>query len=197
MFNKVIFRLKDAVFMEKMSSNLNIIFGLSKVILALLSTSILVLLYAVYNICLGITKRTAVRQNQKHSYQNYYFVGILILASSFIYIGYSIYIYFFGDSAKYHEYVAIGIAALAFYNITMAIIGVAKSRKQNDIQRKNIKLINLASAFISISLTQTALLSFTLGGDNSKYNAIGGIIFGGLSAFVGLYMILGARRTKN
>ena len=40
-----------------------------------------------------------------------------------------------------------------------------------------------------MSLTQTALLSFTTNTDMSKYNAIGGIVFGILSAIVGLYMI--------
>ena len=40
-----------------------------------------------------------------------------------------------------------------------------------------------------MSLTQTAILSFTTQEDMSKYNAIGGIIFGVLSAVVGIYMI--------
>lgn len=40
-----------------------------------------------------------------------------------------------------------------------------------------------------MSLTQTAILSFTTEGDMSKYNVIGGIIFGVLSAIVGIYMI--------
>ena len=41
-----------------------------------------------------------------------------------------------------------------------------------------------------MSMTQTALLSSNINDDMSKYNAIGGIIFGVLALIVGIYMII-------
>ena len=52
--------------------------------------------------------------------------------------------------AVLNMYVAIGIATLAFYNITMAIIGVVKAKKRKDIKNQTIKFTNLASSFISM-----------------------------------------------
>lgn len=53
-------------------------------------------------------------------------------------------------------------------------------------------MTNLASALISLVLTQTALLSLSEG-NHSFYNGLCGIIFGSLAACVGLSMIIRMR----
>ena len=181
---------KKYISFRKISTSLNAILGLIKIILAIFSNSILLFIYSFYNISMSIAKRTSVREKQKYEYENFYFCGIIVLISSISYVLYSDYIYFNGSNAEYHMYIAIGIATLAFYNITAAIIGLIRAKKRKDIKNQTIKLTNLASSFISMSLTQTAILSFTTKSDMSKYNAIGGIIFGMLSAIVGIYMII-------
>lgn len=188
---------KKYISFRKISTSLNAILGLIKIILAIFSNSILLFIYSFYNISMSIAKRTSVREKQKYEYENFYFCGIIVLISSISYVLYSDYIYFNGSNAEYHMYIAIGIATLAFYNITMAIIGLIRAKKRKDIKNQTIKLTNLASSFISMSLTQTAILSFTTKSDMSKYNAIGGIIFGMLSAIVGIYMIIYTIRMKS
>ena len=188
---------KKYISFRKISTSLNAILGLIKIILAIFSNSILLFIYSFYNISMSIAKRTSVREKQKYEYENFYFCGIIVLISSISYVLYSDYIYFNGSNAEYHMYIAIGIATLAFYNITAAIIGLIRAKKRKDIKNQTIKLTNLASSFISMSLTQTAILSFTTKSDMSKYNAIGGIIFGMLSAIVGIYMIIYTIRIKS
>lgn len=188
---------KKYISFRKISTSLNAILGLIKIILAIFSNSILLFIYSFYNISMSIAKRTSVREKQKYEYENFYFCGIIVLISSISYVLYSDYIYFNGSNAEYHMYIAIGIATLAFYNITAAIIGLIRAKKRKDIKNQTIKLTNLASSFISMSLTQTAILSFTTKSDMSKYNAIGGIIFGMLSAIVGIYMIIYTIRMKS
>lgn len=180
---------EKSILFRKIITSANAIVGIFKIILAIISNSLLLFIYSFYNVSMSIAKRTSVREKQKYNYENFYFCGIIVLISSISYILYSDYIYFNGSNSEYHLYVSIGIATLAFYHITMAIIGLIKAKKRKDLQTKTINLTNLASAFISMSMTQTALLSVKLTDDVSKYNAVGGIIFGILALVVGIYMI--------
>lgn len=189
--------INKAVIIKKVTTTLNAIVGIFKIILAIISHSLLLFIYSFYNVSISLAKRTSMREKQKYEYENFYFCGIIVLVASISYILYSDYIYFNGSNSKYNMYVAIGIATLAFYNITVAIIGIIKAKKRKDIKNQTIKLTNLASSFISMSLTQTAILSFTTDTDMSKYNAIGGIIFGILSAMIGIYMITYTVYTKS
>ena len=187
MLNKVNEKL---ILFRKTITSANAIVGLFKIVLAIISKSLLLFIYSFYNVSMSIAKRTSVREKQNHKYENFYFCGIIVVISSISYILYSDYIYFNGSNSKYNLYVSIGIATLAFYHITMAIIGLVNAKRRKDLQTKTINLTNLASAFISMSMTQTALLSSKVNEDMSKYNAIGGIGFGILALIVGIYMII-------
>lgn len=187
MLNKVNEKL---ILFRKTITSANAIVGLIKIILAIISKSLLLFIYSFYNVSMSIAKRTSVREKQNYKYENFYFCGIIVLISSISYILYSDYIYFNESNSKYNLYVSIGIATLAFYHITMAIIGLVNAKRRKDLQTKTINLTNLASAFISMSMTQTALLSSKVNEDMSKYNAIGGIVFGILALIVGIYMII-------
>ena len=178
------------ILFKKTITSANAIVGLFKIVLAIISKSLLLFIYSFYNVSMSIAKRTSVREKQNHKYENFYFCGIIVVISSISYILYSDYIYFNGSNSKYNLYVSIGIATLAFYHITMAIIGLVNSKRRKNLQTKTINLTNLASAFISMSMTQTALLSSKVNEDMSKYNAIGGIVFGILALIVGIYMII-------
>ena len=178
------------ILFRKTITSANAIVGLFKIVLAIISNSLLLFIYSFYNVSMSIAKRTSVREKQNHKYENFYLCGIIVLISSISYILYSDYIYFNGSNSRYNLYVSIGIATFAFYHITMAIIGLVNARRRKNLQTKTINLTNLASAFISMSMTQTALLSSKVNEDMSKYNAIGGIVFGILALIVGIYMII-------
>ena len=61
------------------------------------------------------------------------------------------------------------------------------SQRNNNKQNNLLMLVNLATALISLQLTQSALLSFTqVGVDNSLYNGIIGIVMGISSLVIGI-----------
>ena len=131
------------------------------------------------------------QQGASRTFQN----GLLVIAASTVYLIYSIYIYFFGSAASYHMYIAIGIAAVTTYELIISIYGIKKAKRTKDIKQETLKYINLASALISVSLTQTAILSFTTEGrDMSHAYAVGDAVFGMLALFVGVLMMIRANQ---
>jgi hypothetical protein len=91
---------------------------------------------------------------------------------------------------RYDQPVAIGIAALSFLELVTAMTGWRSARKSRDILVEAVKLTNLAGALILLVLAQTALTSFAQQGDVSRFDGLAGIIFGGLAALLGGYMLL-------
>ena len=85
---------------------------------------------------------------------------------------------------------AVLIATIAFSDLIVSTIGLIQAKKNDDIETEMIKFANLSSALIGIALTQTAILSFTLHVDVSKYNGIGGMLFSGITSLVGIYMVI-------
>ncbi|MBR3163249.1 MAG: hypothetical protein IKF17_04035 [Clostridia bacterium] len=163
--------------------------GLIKVFLAVISKSIILLISSFYNFSISATKHRAVSEHD-NPYKKYMEIGVLIMTSSFAYTLYSIYVIITKRQLQFNMYLAILIAAIAFTDLIVSSIGLIQAKKNDDIETEMIKFANLSSAFIGIALTQTAILSFTLNIDVSAYNGIVGILFGGLTSVIGIYMII-------
>lgn len=172
------------------------VIGVFKILLAILSHSVLILIHAVYNIIKACAMHYAMKSRKGYNVTMFY-SGLLVIVASIVYLVYSLYIYFFGSDAAYHMYIAIGIAAVTCYELVYTIHGIRIAKKEQNIQHETIKYINLASALVSVSLTQTAILSFTRTEDMSKSYAVGDVIFGFLALAVGLYMLLRAPKYKS
>ncbi len=130
------------------------------------------LIHAVYNIIKAYAMHYALREGRGRHVTMFY-CGLLVVAASAVYLVYSVYIFAFGCDSTYHMYVAIGIAAITTYELIVAVHGLRNAKKRNDIFRETVKYINLASALVSVSLTQTAILSFTNETDMSEAYAVG------------------------
>lgn len=180
---------KLMMFSNNYSHLLTLIYGLIKLIMSITVGSIILFISASYSFLLGLAKKISIK-SKKNLYLKYYLVSVIILAISVIYILYSIYIINFHINVYYNEIVAIAISAFAFLDITLAIIGIVRAKKRNDLELEATKMTSLVSSYISISITQMALLSFNETGDLSLYNGIGGITFGVLSFITGIYMII-------
>ena len=122
--------------------------------------------------------------------KKYMEIGALIMASSFAYTIYSVYVIITKRQLQFNMYLAILIATIAFTDLIVSSIGLIQAKRNDDIETEMIKFANLSSAFIGISLTQTAILSFALHVDVSQYNGMGGIFFGGITSLIGTYMIV-------
>ena len=170
--------------------------GGGKIVMAAVSQSWLLFIHAIYNIVKANANRYA-RRAEAASGATMFYSGLLVIGASAVYLAYSVYIFLFGSTASYHMYVAIGIAAVTAYEITITLYGLRKARRRKDVYEETIRLINLASALISVSLTQTAILSFTNEGDMSRVYAVGDATFGTLALAVGIFMLVRAKGLKN
>lgn len=126
----------------------------------------------------------------REEYRVYFRVGLIIIVSSIVFMIYSMRLFITGSNAYYPMVIAIAIAAVTFTEIGMAIQGAVSMKKRREVCIEATKMANLASSLISLVLTQTAILSFTMEGNNSVYNGISGMVFGGCAALIGVYMLL-------
>ncbi len=163
--------------------------GLIKVFLAVITDSIVLLISSVYNFCISATKKKAVTEHDDPN-RKYIEIGIMIMISSFAYVGYSVYVLLTMKQLDYDFIFALLIATIAFIDLIVSSIGIIQARKNEDIETEMIKFANLSSAFIGISLTETAIFSFAFKMDVSSYTGIIGIIFGGLTTLIGINMII-------
>ena len=175
----------------------NFALGFLKIIIAILSKSVIIFISAFYTLGIGLAKRNTLSASKEDDYKKYFSVGIILLISNIIYIIYTLYIYFTGNSIVYHRIVAIAIAVFGFITLILSILGVINARKEFNIENKVSKLIGLSSAFVFMSFTQATILSFTMRKvDASRYGTIGSVTFGILSMLVSIYMIIFIKRHK-
>lgn len=167
--------------------------GAAKIVMAIFSHSWLLFIHAIYNIIKAGAMHYALKERRGH-HDTMFYSGLLVIAASAVYLIYSIYIYFFGSITAYHMYIAIGIAGVTTYELISASSDLGKAKKKRDVKQETVKYINLASALISVSLTQTAILSFTNETDMSKAYAVGDAIFGLLALLVGVLMLFRANK---
>ena len=139
-------------------------------------------------------------QNTKEQHQYYLFSGVVLSATSMLYIIYSIRLFFFPVTSSYDMNVAIGIAAVTFTEIGLSFRGVIVTRHNHTILIQAIKMINLSVSLIALVLTQTALLSFTNKEADtleiSKANGVIGILMGTVATLIGFYMIFRIKKLK-
>lgn len=93
------------------------------------------------------------------------------------------------NSPKYEMVLAIGIAAVSFLEMGIAIRGLFVSYGKGHYFR-NIKIINLCSAMTAIVLTEIALTSFASETDTTFINGLFGIIVGLLISLVSIFIVL-------
>jgi divalent metal cation (Fe/Co/Zn/Cd) transporter len=179
--------------------------AVGKLIIGILSLSLFTCANAFYSFGMIIAKSIALTgirkaRDEKEQYQYYLWSGVVLIVSSLIYIMYSIRLFFSPITNYYHMYVAIGIAAVTFTEIGINIRGVMITKQNHTLLVHAIKMINLSGSFISLVLTQTALLSFTKQKADllevSKANGIIGLLTGGVATLIGVYMIYRAKKLK-
>lgn len=154
-----------------------------KIILFILTKSFSFIISAFYNLGFGFAKKYV---NSKDS--NYIKVGFFIIFASICFIINSIWIVCSHEIVNYNLYTGISIATVTFFDIGYSIVSIVKNKSNHKYYV--LKLISLATALISLELTQSALLSFTMVGvDTSLYNGIIGIIVGLCSMFIGVIII--------
>ena len=156
-----------------------------KIVLFFLTKSFSFIISSFYNLGIGLAKKKIYFHKE-----NYLSVGVFLILASLSFVAYSIWTILFHKITYYNLYTGITIATVTFYDIGYSIYGIVKSLKNNNRQNNLLMLVNLATALISLELTQSALLSFTqVSVDNSLYNGIIGIIVGISSLVIGIIIL--------
>lgn len=90
---------------------------------------------------------------------------------------------------KYNAVLAILIAFVSFVELGIAIYGCFKSYGKGHYYR-NIKLINMCSAFTAIVLTEVALMSFASETDSRMLDGMFGLLVGFIIVIVGVFILI-------
>lgn len=165
---------------------LNFVLFAAKILLSIFSKSFIFIISSLYNLGIGFAKKKNYSE-EKSSVST----GMFLIMASIAFILYSIYIIVSHKVSSYSLYTGLAIATVSFTEIGYSIYGIIKSKNQTDEKSNILKLINFATALISLELTQAALLSFTNSGmDSSLYNGLIGIVVGSISCIIGIIILL-------
>ncbi|MDE5630935.1 MAG: hypothetical protein K2I70_04975, partial [Bacilli bacterium] len=164
----------------------NILIFVAKIVLFFITKSLAFVISSLYNLGIGLARKKIYSNKD-----NYKSIGSFVIMASLCFIIYSILTIISHKFVNYNLYIGLAIATITFYDIGYSIYGIVKSIKNNNRQNNLLMLINLATALVSLQLTQSALLSFNnVGVDNSLYNGIIGIIVGIAAAIIGMIICL-------
>lgn len=182
----------------------NILLGLGKLAMGILSVSFFLCVNAFYTFGMVIAKYFALKgilkaKDTREQYRYYTMSGAVLTGSSLVYIAYSVRLFFSPAADVYHMYIALAIAAFTFTELTVNIRGVILERRNHTSLVHAIKMINLASSLICLALTQTAILSFadTRVHLHPAANGLIGILTGSCAALLGVAMLVRIRRIQN
>lgn len=177
----------------------NAMLAIGKIVLGVFSLSFILIINAFFNIGMAVAKYLAVKTHRTSSVtemdqrKSYRSIGWMILFSSIMFIVFCSVLTISDTAIKYDPHIAVIIATVTFTELVLSIQGIINARKDKKLIMEAVKLTNFASALISLALTQAALLSFAYDGNAVGYNMISGLLFGTISGFIGIYMILKRR----
>lgn len=184
-----------------LSMSVNLLTLAGKIVLAIIVSSGFLAVSAMVTFLSLMTKLTAYLRLAQRSplseEKTFGLMSLTITAGAIAYLSYMARLFFFPVIDHYDIYQGLLIAALAFTDLTWAIISLLKQRKSRDIVLIGLKCGSLSNGFSAIVLAQIAILSFTNPGvDFSFDNALGGMVFGCVDLLIGLSMIVYDFKTR-
>ncbi|MBP1042940.1 hypothetical protein I6N95_18150 [Vagococcus sp. BWB3-3] len=183
------------------SGALNFLVGSGKLVLGLLSLSLITCVSAFYTFGMASGKYMILRGSLKPletQFRYYRYSGIILIITSLLYSAYSLHLLIDPVTTTYDMNVALIIATFTFIEIGLGIRGVIVELKNHSLLIHGLKMINLASALVSLVLTQTAILSFSDSQTSLHPTANGlfGVLMGFCSAFLGCLMLIRIHRLE-
>lgn len=166
-----------------------------KIIVGVIFQSWFIIAIALFGLCIGIVKNNCSKGLKKNKdsvkdIKTYISGGAILAVSSIIYILYSFFQIYYPSNTRYNIFIAIAIAAFAFYYIILSFCGVIRARVKTMLI-KEYKFTNFSSALNNIMLAQVAICSFTKPHfDAALYNGIMGMVCGFIVLAIGTYLII-------
>jgi len=188
------YRTARALRFAALSSVTNAVIAAGKIALGLYTLSLFVCVNGLYNAGVALAKffssSSVNGRDERARRANYRRAGLLILASSAAYMAYCARMALHGDAAMVYD----TTTALAIATFTFAAIGVAARGAVLDQGSRNLTLmaarrVNLVTALNTLTLTQSALMGLSESAEVvARSCGVTGIIFGAVSAVIGLRM---------
>ncbi|MGL5512226.1 MAG: hypothetical protein ACRDBM_03175, partial [Sporomusa sp.] len=172
---------------------------LAKTALSFIAASFFMFANALYSAGLVVARHIAVKmhtQSGEKQLHSYFRVGGVIFLASACYVIYSIRLFYKSSTTSFPMVVGIAIACYTFVEFGINIREAWMLRKSKVLEAKALRAISLSSTLLCFVLTQTALTSLSPDSDTSFYNALSGVIFGGIAALVGAYVMIRSRLLK-
>ncbi len=165
------------------------LFAVGKIITGIIFDPVLIAAGA-FSVMLAVARLTCLigaKKNKEFRKRNT-FTAVFLFLGGAAYTGYMIIPLKLGAAPKeYSVYMAVATAALAFGELGFAIYGLIKTKRKSHDYR-NIQIINLASALISIMTAQIALLAFMKEDGAAVYNSYSGIGLGAVTMLMAVYV---------
>lgn len=149
------------------SLTINMVYAIAKFFSGILFHSFWFGSIAVYYFCLAVMRfmllkhvnRNSFGKEQVAEYKQYRICGAVLMLLNLALTGMVILVVVKNHTYRYPGTMVYAMGAYAFYNMITAIINVVKFRKQNSPALSASKIINLASALVSMLALETAMLS--------------------------------------
>ncbi|MFT4146479.1 MAG: hypothetical protein QM644_18705 [Mobilitalea sp.] len=196
-------KMTRSIYITGAAATASAVLASGKLIMGIVSLSFFACVNSFYTFGMILAKAIALagirkEREGKEQYPYYYWSGVVLIISSIIYMIYSIRLFFHPITSTYHMYVALGISAVTFFEISLNIRGVILTRDKQNLLIHAIKMINLSASLIALVLTQMALLSISENkGDlveRSNANGMIGLCMGTIATLIGCYMIARVRK---
>lgn len=157
----------DRIMMGTLSSfSMNILFGVTKVLLGVYYQSFWLLITGSYYVILSLVRGYVLRESKKMKQRQcsqrklliYRVCGWFILFLGINYFGVCVLMYVLQKETVYPSSILYGVVAVAFYKIIFACVGLLVVRKYDDLLLSIVKIANFLDACVSIVAIQCALL---------------------------------------
>ena len=183
---------EKTLFTTKFSIFLNAFLAIVKFVLAIIFKDVFFFVAGVFNIFMMISKLSCfigVPKIKSFKFHNN-MIGIFLFLSGFQYGVYMTRLVFHNaDVMDYDMILGIIVACVSFVEMGIAIKGCFNSFGKGHYYR-NIKLINLCSAFTAIVLTEMALMSFASDIDSRRLDGMFGMVISIIIELIAIYIFI-------
>lgn len=166
---------------------------IGKLLITIVSLSVFMLLNAFYSLGMGIAKYMAYGIKGKGKREQiivFRQIGCVIVATGLCYVFYSIRLFVTSERIYFPPIIANIIAIYTFIEFGLNIRNYIKIWNNHDLESEAIRHIRLSATLISFVMTQVAILSFAAEDFPLTSSGLSGIIFGGMAALIGVYMVI-------
>lgn len=171
---------------------------LIKVALSIISASFFMFANALFSCGIAVARYEALKMKghgKGSQLKKAVKVSSVIIFSGLCYVCYSVRLFFGGSPGDYGMVMALAIACYTFVDFTIQVVEMIRLRKDGSLEAEALRVVSLCSILICFVLTQTAIMSFSAGGNHHISDGLGGVVFGSLVTCVGaVYLIINRLR---